>query len=328
MAAPMLSNEKLREIFPNLPAGLGRQESQNWLNANVPDWQKNPAFSPPNGPAPVNESDGAKAYLAATLREIDLESMTEWAWKQLLEGRSADEVLISLREQAEYKQRFAGLIGLRENGYPSMDEATQIAWERSARETMIAAGLPPGFYDSYTDFAPLISKGWSTNQLTTVVNEGILAVHNAPQEVRDVFADWFGPSTDQALAAFFIDPEKALPVLQRQVQMAQIGGSATRFGFDFSMEPAEKLARMGVDQGRADAGFQQLYDTRRLYDETVTESEDITIDKEGVDLMFDAGPSGEKARKRGEARKAATSGGGGATVSRGGGVGLGTGSGI
>lgn len=307
-------------------------DKPNRLPPNRGDMPKveKPAW-PEGGDGSAPPPDGAEdafAYLQSILSTYGLGSLADWAWQQILDGRSANEVMQSLRDTEEYKERFRAIELLRANGYPAISESEVIAWERQAREVMMAAGMPAGFYDSYTDFADIIGTGQSINEFTTRVNDGFLAVASAPAEVRQMFQSWFGPDSDTAMAALFLDPDRALPVLQRQVQMAQIGGSAFRFGFDVTQGRAEDLARLGVTGDAANQGWQQLSQIRGAFQERIGEDEDLTPEEHGADLLFDAGRGGEKVDRRLEQRKAALSGSAGGGVTRRGGVGLGTGSNV
>jgi hypothetical protein len=55
-----------------------------------------------------------------------------------------------------------------------------------------------------------------------------------------------------------------------------------------------------------------------VFDETISETNDLTAEREGVDAAFDLGGDGvDKINKRLEQRRAALDGGGGAVVSSG-----------
>src|SRR5690606_25123415 len=198
-----------------------------------------------------------------------------------------------------------------------------LAYETQARQLMRAAGLPPGFWDEPSDFRRLIANDVSIAELAERINEGYLRVARADQTVRDAFASMFGPSGDAALAALFLDPERALPALQRQAGAAEFGGAGLRFGFTVDRDLALRASDLGL-QSRASEGFATLHAIRGLFNETVTEREDLRAEREGVEAVFGiSGESQEAVRRRQSTRLAAFAGDSGINVGRRGAAALG-----
>lgn len=219
----------------------------------------------PTGPTP--EQEDARDYLREVLNRYDLGSLGDWAWDEIQKGNTPTRVLQDLREQAEYKQRFVGMEKRKANGLPAIDEASYIAYERSARQLMQASGFPPGFFDQPDDFADLIGKDISYDELQQRVTQGFLDASQAPVEFRSELQRLYGNDVSEgALASYFLDPDRALPLIQRQWNAAKNSGAAVRTGYGaLSANEAERLAALGIDAQQAQQGFGQLVDSKELF---------------------------------------------------------------
>ena len=60
------------------------------------------------------------------------------------------------------------------------------------------------------------------------------------------------------MVAYALDPERALPFINRQVQAAQFGGEAARQGLSIDRSMAETYTGLGVTQTQARQGFEQV----------------------------------------------------------------------
>lgn len=192
---------------------------------------------------PTNQ-DNARAIITQALQAWDLERLADWAWQRYKETNSIDLVMLEMEDRKEYQDRFAGRLALRELGF-QMSEAEQLAWENQARATMRAAGMPESFYDSWQDFQPLISTGMSNVELADRVNDAFVAVTQAPPEVRQTFAEFYGPDSDSAIAALVLDADTALPLIQRQVAASEAGGFIRQQGYRITQSLAEAIALAG-----------------------------------------------------------------------------------
>lgn len=223
------------------------------------------------------------------------------------------EIAVRLREAPEFKQRFPAMEARKRAGLPAISPEEYINFERQTRQMMMQSGLPSGFYDSPEDFTTFISNDVSVSELSGRIQNGFTAVAMAPPAVRDAFGKYFGAQGPGALAAYFIDPSRALPELEKQVAIAQVGGAGKQFGFNLSLGQATGLADTGVGFEGARQGFEQIGDMAPIFSESISEKDDFTAEKEGVDTVFGlGGDSKEKVRRRVEQRRAAFGGQGGA----------------
>lgn len=209
--------------------------------------------------------EDAMAYLRGVLNRYGLGSLATWAWRQIQAGHSSERILQDLRDTKEYKQRFVGMELRQQRGLPAVSEAEYIAYETSVRQMMRAAGMPADFYDKPDDFAKLIGNDVSVAEMQSRVNDGYLTAMQAPAEVRQQLQALYGVSTG-GLAAFFLDPDRALPLIERQFAASQMSGSAIRSGYGaLDKTEAERIAALGVSEADAQGGFSALAQSKELF---------------------------------------------------------------
>jgi hypothetical protein len=119
------------------------------------------------------------------------------------------------------------------------------------------------------------------------------------------------------------DPEKAAPIVEHQLTMAEIMGAGSRMNIGVDQGMADTLANLGVDYQGAQRGFGQLDATRAVFDEGVGETTDLTIEDTGIAAVFGTRPGGASEIERRIAGRE-VGGGGGAERNQRGIVGLGT----
>ncbi len=266
----------------------------------------------PTGPAPLSAAqNGALAYLRNILAEYGLEDLTEWAADELRKGYEDVVVLQHLREQPLFKERFKVIFDRQEKGLPAISPAQVIEYERTAAQLMGRFGVPRGFYDNQEDFHDLLMRDVSPAELQARLEQGYGRVLAAPVEVRSVFKEFFGVEGDKALATFFLDPDKAQPVLERQLAAALDAGAAKRYGWNLDYGIADRLASVGITEDEAAKGFLQLNSQRGLFAENFGES-DITAEDTGVKATFGLDAEAQRTvDRRVQSRQAAFSGDGG-----------------
>lgn len=219
------------------------------------------------------------------------------------------EVMLKLRETQAWKTRFAGNELRRQRGMNVLDPRTYLAWEQQARQLMREANMPAGFMDENSDFAEMIGKDVSIQELGRRISNGYVKVSQAPIEIRQAFTDYFGANGDSALAALFLNYEKGADVLEKHVAAAEFGGTARRFGFRDDQVVATRAADLGITRQQAEQGMGQLIDINHLFGETVSESDDLVAEREGFGSVFGFTPGdAEKIRRRREQRVGSMSG--------------------
>lgn len=283
-----------------------------------------PVPAAPGSPAPTQAQQDAFASISAVLTEYDLGSLSNQVWQWIVEGRSEIEVSQLLRQTTEFRTRFKAIEARREAGLPAISPAEVLAYERQAREVMRRNGLPEGFYDSPDDYVAFLVGDVSVRELEERVVNAYSRIQMAPQSVRDKFTEFFGVTGEGGLAAFVLDPDRATPLLMRSVAEAETAGIGRDFGFDFNQTVASRIAGAGVSADQARAGFAQLGQIKPLFEETVSEAEDIGALDAGVESVFGLGEGADQVERRRQQRAAYNRGGGGAAITRTGSSGLGS----
>lgn len=218
-------------------------------------------ITPPVGAVPVSD---ATATIKAMLDGFGLGTLGDFVYQRGKEGIPTAQILAEVRERPEYKSRFPAMTQLSQRGQ-AIDEAAYIALEQSYQSVFHAGGLPSGFYDDPGDFSKFITGRVSPAELQQRVQQGLVAAQQAPTEVRSELERLYGVSSGE-LTAFFLDPDRALPLIQQRFTAAQIGGSAQRTGFgSLTATEAERIGSLGISETQAMQGFGTIMQGAELY---------------------------------------------------------------
>lgn len=176
-----------------------------------------------------------------------------------------DLFMAKIRNTEQYKQRFIGNERRRQAGLNVLKESEYIADETAYQSILRNAGLPKGYYDSQDDFVDLIAGNVSPLELSSRISEGYLAVSQADVTVKDQMRRMYG-LTDGEMVAYFLDPNRALPVIEQQVATARLGAAAARQGFSEVLERGafERMQSLGVTEQQATEVFGTLAAGREL----------------------------------------------------------------
>ena len=224
------------------------------------------AFPTVPDPKFTSSEQSAWAQLTQTLQAYgfagaDLSALVAWAKGELVHGKSTDQISLDLYQTPQFARRFPAIIQRMKAGLPPVSPAEYVGLEASYEQLERAAGIPPNF----ASYDALIANDVSPTEYGDRINQGYLAVAQAPKEVRDAFATYYGVGAGQ-LAAYFLDPKKAEPMLLQQANAAQIGGASAQSGFGLVSSPeATKLAQMGINFSQAQQGFAKLASESELY---------------------------------------------------------------
>lgn len=274
----------------------------------------------------------ALASIKAVLAIYGLEGLAGWAWNEIVAGRSEAEVLIDMRDPSTeggkaFYNRFPGIKARMDAGLPPLSPAEYVAYEDQAYKLMRAAGMPKGMFDTREDFTDLITKNVGLPELNDRINIYKNATYSmTPQEQARLSHEFGLAPGSGALAAYFMDPDKALPLLQRDYDAARVGGAADMAGYQgLSDETARSLASAGVSADAARKGFGDLLREDELFHRLPGQvGRDFSQqDQLGAQFLGDA-PTQMALERVARERVATFSGGGGFDSTREGVGGLGT----
>ena len=288
---------------------------------------------PPTLPVSGGGNDAQKdgfAYLQSVLADYGLEELSGWAWDQIVAGNSPTMVMQELRKQPAYQRRFRVIFERQKLGLAPMSPSEVIAYEKSAHQMLRAAGLPPGFYDSREDFEAFMIGDVSLAELSDRVEQARVWAYQTDAvtraEMDRLYAGSSSMLSPEYATAYFLDPQKALPLIMRQVVAARTSGSAVRSGFgNLSRSEAEWLADLGIDPNQATSGFGELVSGRELFSSLPGEAGDTIGRQDQLDAAFGGDRiAQERIDRQARARRAVFGGGGGYAQSQEGFAGLGS----
>jgi hypothetical protein len=247
-------------------------------------------------------------------------ALSEWARNQLVTGASANMIMLDLWQQPAFKQRFSGIFQRIDKGLAPISPAQSLELEREYAQLMSAGGLPAGFYDQPSDFQKFIAEDKSPAEISDRISKAYLQIAYGPPDVLDAMTRIYGV-TMGGLAAYVLDTNRALPLLQQQVAAAQIGGSGYNRGYDLSQAELESLAKYGVTRDQAEKGFSNLQSLSPLFDTLPGEGVQAITQAQQLGATFTNDAGAQKViAQRAESRKAQFQSAGGALYSEKGGT--------
>jgi hypothetical protein len=207
----------------------------------------------------------AVAALTATFNAMGLGSEIAASITDMVQrGYTTDTIMLIAQDPnskdpvaVAFQKRFAGNAARIKAGLAPLAPAVYMATERAYRETLQAAGMPKGFYDSPDDYTNFIANDVSPTELKARVDTAADAVANADPFYVNSLKSMYGLTTGDMIA-HALDPQMALPLLQKQQAAVKIGSAAAREGYGLSATAAENLYTQGVSQAQAEQGFRTV----------------------------------------------------------------------
>ena len=166
-------------------------------------------------------------------------------------GYGAESIAILLRATPEYATRFPAMKTLNERGR-AISESQYIDYESTAASLEERYGLPKGMIMG--NVTNLLIKDVSVSELNDRVVIASADSLTAPQDLKDTLKQYYNLGSD-ALSAYYLDPEIAVPLLEKQSASARIGVEAVRQGIAFDVNSAENLQGLGISSDQARQGF-------------------------------------------------------------------------
>jgi hypothetical protein len=246
--------------------------------------------------------ENAFTVINAFLQRAGLQGLETNIRTLLAQGvEDTEAILFNLRETEQFRTRFRANAIRARQGLPELDPAIYIGLEQQYASLLRANRLPPGFYDQPDDFKKLIEGDVSPQELQERINEGFTKVRDADPEVRRQMQALYGVGSDEQLAAYFLDPDKGLAVLQREARAAEIAArSREQAGLQLTAQQAEELARRGITPAQALAGFAERGALQGLYQPLAGEQGLTTEEELGAVFGFDPEAQRRLERRRAE----------------------------
>ena len=270
------------------------------------------------------EQESSYNIIRNSLRQYGLEGLETFIGQMVFESGivDAEQVLARLRVEPEtteagriYQQRFSANKARVARGLSSLSEAQYLAMEQSLKTQLRVMGMPEGFYDSNDDVDQFIAADVSVAELGSRIEDGYRAVRDADPDVVNQMQRLYGVG-ERELAAYFLDPERGLDIVQRQAQAARIASEARQeAGFDVGVTTAEELAREGITEQQARSGFAGISELEQVFQATTGEAlagEQSFTQAEQIGAVFGTSPqAAQRLRQRARRRQAGFEAGGG-----------------
>lgn len=177
--------------------------------------------------------------------------------KILRKAKSPEHAMVEIRKTDSYKTRFAGNVARLKSGFGMLSEGEYLGLEQSYRSALRQAGMPKGFYDAPGDFAKWIGGDVSPAEIARRAEmAGKLAANQDPG-LRSALKQ--RGIKQGHIAAYLLNPNKALPIIEREVASAELSAEAFRAGFKGlggSVGYMDRLVGKGITQGAAREAFQ------------------------------------------------------------------------
>jgi len=244
-----------------------------------------PASDPFGGLYGADRDAAVAVY--SVLKLYGLESLASRINEYIDEGYSEDTMLMLLQETDEWRTRFAGNVLLQRNGYNVLSPAEYISTENAFREMLTAYGFPPGFYDQPADFATAIGNHLSPAGMQRRLQSWQAVFDEQHTQGAEYFQQAYG-TTRAGSFAYFIDPTRALPLIEKQTQAALVGGAALAAGFgNIVVGTAERLAERGISEQEALQGFGAAAQLRGLTTQLPGQAGQLVSDEDLVEAEFE-----------------------------------------
>jgi hypothetical protein len=191
-----------------------------------------------------------------------------------------DLIMPDLEKTQAFKNRFPGYAQRISNGYNAVSLGDYLQLENSYHRILQEAGLPAGFYDDPSDFGQWIANDVSPDEIQNRVQMATTEANKIDPTTRNLLAQFYGLGTGD-IASYFLDSSRALPVIQRQYQTANVASFAQKAGLAVTdIGHYENLVDQGLTVDAAAQGFgtvKSLYDTvgraASIYGDSYTQSD-------------------------------------------------------
>jgi hypothetical protein len=198
-----------------------------------------------------------KELLKTTLTNWGLPTLVPVVQGYIDQGYTSDTASLMIQNEPIYKERFSGNEARLKAGLAPLDPQTYLGLENSYRSILRNAGVPQGFYDTADDFSTFIANDVAPAELKQRTDIAELSLNGADSFYTNSLQQMYGITKGDMLA-YVLDPQRALPFINRQVQAAQFGAEAARQGLQATTPMAETYAGLGVTQQQARQGFEQV----------------------------------------------------------------------
>lgn len=283
---------------------------------------QNETFTASNGQGSTSPQDlTASGVIASILDPLGLASqLSQWALDTYAQSGDWNYVSSQLPSTPQFQARFPAWNTWSQEGGTA---AGYVQYENSVYQSAHAEGITPGLItaDTITNFINNKVSAPEVQQRLQDASKAVTALD--PNSQSYLAAQELGISKGD-LAAYFIDPKNALPLLEQKISAAQIGGAAANAGINLGTDLAGNLVNNGVSQSQAQSGFAQMANSQQLFAPLPGQQGSTMTQAQQVGATFGTdNAAAQQVAQTAAARKAAFNTGGGPTSTSTGFVGAG-----
>lgn len=293
--------KKARDIQGKAKASIGKTKYEAAVQAVKGAQGSKPTDKPPTTPTPPPASGNYEDYLSGDNRDAflvlknlfnsyGLPTLAPKIYEFITKGYSADTIGILLQETPEYKQRFAANEQRKKAGLPVLSPQEYLQTEQAYRQYFRQAGLPEGFYDQPDDFTQFLGKDVSPTEVQSRVELASQATALANPAYKKALNEIYGID-DSALTAYFLDPNRAVPLLQKQAAAAAIGAEAMKRGLTYDKNQLETYASSGINAQQAGQIYASIAENQQGFQQVAQSFQEDLSQKDLEQALFTPGAS-------------------------------------
>lgn len=295
-----------------------------------PTMQAPAATTPTAVPSSAQSGETAGQILSRVLGSVGLGDLLPaieplWRSTQIPPNIDANQLGFMIRDSDAYAKRFPGNKALRDANKPEYSVTEYLQLEKEYKNAIQGKGIPSGFYDTTEYIGQFIKNNVSVAEVGRRVEQGFRAVSEGDPEVLRQLKQFYPTVSDGELAAFFLAPEEARPIIVTRAQAAQIGAQAVKqAGMQLTTAEAESLIQQGIE---TPAEAQQVFGTigaaQDLFQAQMIGEQEVAREEQ---LQFGVGnvQAQQRIAQRARRRKSEFETGGGFATGQAGVAGLGT----
>ena len=199
------------------------------------------------------QEDAVIATVQGMFTQYGLTSLYDKVVEYARKGYNGDAIAVMLRSTPEYKARFPAMDALAKKGR-AISESAYIDYERTAAQIEQRYGIAQGMVTG--NVTKLLTEEVSAAELNDRVVLASADSLNAPDDLKNTLRDYWNIDPQTALSSYYLDPDVAMPLLEKQSATARIGVWINRQGVQgLGRDMATELQAQGVTEAQAEQGF-------------------------------------------------------------------------
>lgn len=247
---------------------------------------------PGGGNTVTNDLQAAKdRILAATLANYGLEGIDKVIAQIRADFPEIDQndLLTLLKTDPKYNslyvKRFAGNAKRIAAGIEPLSDSDYLTAEKEYEKIFTAYDTPSLKNRDY--YATLIANRMDAEDVSKRLDMGY-QVYKGNPNIKNAFNQFYGTVTDGDVVAAMLDPATQIPLLQKKITVAEIGGAALQQNLSTSLVSAQELEGYGVTGAEAQAGYSAIAQTMTPYEKLLEISTGQDVKAQNVQTRLEA----------------------------------------